>query len=168
MIIAAPGSSTGGGALLDGSGNWSNLTFTATLDWIQGETFGLVARYADDNDYVLCDFDEHAAGDVYISLKQYQAGKETELAQGDVFNYNQLGGANLTAAIQVNGNQATCSFNNHTVSTALAEDALVNPPAQGEIGFTTWNPAEGASEIDIKNVGVISAIYDLGPNVEWQ
>ncbi len=125
-----------------------------------------MARYADENNYVICQFAQRAAGDVYVSLQQYDNGIATERAKGDVVNYDQLGGADITAAVQVWGNQAACAFNDHMISTVLANNPLVNPPAHGQVGFSVWDPTKGTSEIIVKTAAVTTDIYNLGPNIE--
>jgi hypothetical protein len=100
-------SSTGGGGLLPGSSAWTNVTFVANLDWVKGESFGLVARYAGDKNYVICDFGQTSIGNVYMNLRQFVNGKQIDLAAEDFTNYNQMRGNDLIAAIEVQGDQDT-------------------------------------------------------------
>jgi len=163
LVVGANASSTGGGVLLQGSAGWGDYTFQTTVDWNKGETFGLIARYVDNKNYVVCEFDERFMGDVQMSIQQFVNGKKTDLARGDIKNYNQMGGANVIAGIEVQGDQALCAFRGHTISTLFANTAL-NPVQDGEIGFTTWNPATGNSQLVVHSVGVVSQAYSLGLN----
>jgi hypothetical protein len=131
-------------------------------------TFSMIARYADNKNYAVCEFNSQTAGKLRIFLRQYQNGKIITLAKGDILNYNQRGGSNIVAAIQVHGNQAVCAFNNQTISTLFAQDTLATPPLQGQVGFAAWDPTPGNSEIIVKNVGVSSDIYELGTNIQLQ
>jgi hypothetical protein len=159
LTVGASASTTGGGALLEGSNSWSDYTFQANVDWIKGETFGLVARYVDPGDYLLCDFDEPAPGTVYMSLRQYVNGVGTNLATGDVPNYEQVGGVGIDAILEVSGGQASCSFNGTVVSTF--DLSAASNIQSGEIGFTTWDAAMDNSEIIVHTIGVSSGAYDL-------
>jgi hypothetical protein len=161
LAIGASASTTGGGALLTGSDAWGDYTFQATIDWQKGETFGLVARYKDDNNYVVCEFDEKYVGTVHMRLEQHVDGRVIDLADGDVQNYNQMGGSGITAVIQVSGTQGACAFNYHTISSLLTGDEL-QAPFSGQIGFTTWDPTENNSAIVVENIGVTNSIYYLG------
>lgn len=165
LDVRANASGTDGGALLANSDSWTDYTFQAKLDWLKGSTFGLVARHADDGDYVLCTFEEETAGMVHIWLRQYHNYVPVILAGGTIPNYNQLGGADITAAIAVFGNQATCSFNYHSISTLTANSSL-QPPLSGGIGFMTSDADVNNSEIIVKTVGVSQTKYDLGPNAQ--
>ncbi len=153
LTIGASSAGTSGGILLSGTQAFGNYTFQATLDWVQGETFGLVARYTNNKNYVACEFDEVALGDVQINLEQYINGDEYTIVQGDVNGWDQWGGSNIVAAIQVQNSQGTCSFNGHIISTAGTGNTI-NPPFSGRIGFTTWDSDKNNSEIVVKQVSV--------------
>src|SRR6185437_15948275 len=100
LTVAANASTTGGGVLLQGS-DWSPLTFQATVDWYQGETFGMVAHYIDNNNYVVCQFDEKNVGVMHLRLDEHLNGNVIHLADGDIPNYLNVGGRGITAAIQI-------------------------------------------------------------------
>lgn len=165
LVIGASTSTTGGGALLDGGGAWTDYTFQATVNWNTGETFGIVARYVDDQNYLVCEFDEKNVGDLNIKLDQHLGGVVTHLADGDILNYDQAGGVNITADIQVKGDQGSCAFNGHTVSSLFTSQSIDPALSHGEIGFTTWDPTVNNSQIMVKNVGVSKTIYRLGSPV---
>lgn len=164
ITINAKPSGTGGGILFPASDAWTDYTFQAVLDWNAGETFGLMARYQNDNNYLLCNFDEQNVGTIHMILEQYVNGVRTELADGNVSNYNQAGGVNISAAIQVDGDQASCGFNYHAISTTVAGDNVSPALLKGGIGFTTWNPTVGKGQIVVKSVGVSTSSYYLGPD----
>lgn len=160
LTVGASASTTGGGALLEGSDGWNDYTFQATVDWVKGETFGLVARYVDPGDYLLCDFDEPGPGTVYITLRQYVNGTGTDLATEDVNNYEQVGGADIDVALAVEGGEASCSFDG-TVASTFDFSAASNAQSGG-IGFTTWDGTPDNSEVVVRTVGVEQGAYDIG------
>ena len=165
LTISANATSTGGGALLLGSDGWSNYTFQTNVDWLKGQSFGLVARFVDPSDYVMCDFDEPSVGSVSVSIREYVNGTATNLASGWVTNYNEMGGSNIPVALAVQGNEATCAFDGNQISTVVAS-AVIDPSLKaGGIGFTMWDPNMNNSEIVVHSVGVVSQAYSLGTYV---
>jgi hypothetical protein len=161
LTIGATASSTGGAAVLAGSSAWSDYTFQANIDWIKGETFGLVARYVNPKNYLLCEFDEPSPGTVHMSIKKYVNGAVTTMVTGDVPNYEQMGGLGIVAAFAVKGNEAVCSFNAHQVVTFFLG---VSPaaPQKGGIGIAAQDPRTNNSRIVVHSVGVVSGLYNIG------
>lgn len=153
LSIGASKSGTGGGVLLGNTNTWGDYTFNTTLDWVQGETFGLMGRYVDDNNYTACEFDEQNLGDVTIDLVQYVNGNENTLVTGDVQNWDTVGGTNIAVSMELQGTQGTCSFNNHVISNA-SNGTTLNPPYTGRVGFTTWDPDTNNSKIVVKDIDV--------------
>ena len=117
----------------------------------------LIAWYTDNNNYVACNFNEDYLGDVQMTLQQHENGIVNTLAQGDVTDYDQWGGTNLTASIQVDYSQGSCTFNNHTINMVGSGNALT-PPYSGGIGFATWNSnsnnAANNSQVVVKSIEV--------------
>lgn len=161
LTISADASTTAGGALLNGSSDWSDYTFQTTLDWVRGETFGLMADYVDPKNFLVCEFDERNVGTIEVSFEKHVNGVVTSLATNNVINYEQMGGDDIMAAIEVHDNVGTCSFNNQTVSSVFDLDVATSSQ-KGEIGFTTWDPQMNNSEIIVHTVGVINGAYQFG------
>jgi hypothetical protein len=157
LTMAASTDGTSAGVLLDGTTAWDNYVFTANLDWIKGETFGLYARYTNAQNYVLCYYDETNLGTVEVSLEQHVNGQEYTLEKGTITGYNQFGGTNITASIDVFNTQMSCTFNNNTVS-SIGTGFTVNPPYSGKIGFIAWDPAENNAEIVVHSLNVQQSV----------
>lgn len=157
LMIGGTASSTGGGSLLQGSSAWTDYTFHATVVWYTGETFGMVARYIDNNNYLVCEYDTKNVGDMNLQLKEYVNGVATTLVNGDFSAANGSGGNGsiVATAIRVAGNQASCAFNGDSISNTVAGPSI-DPSLSnnGEIGFTTWDPANNNSLIAVKSVQV--------------
>jgi hypothetical protein len=153
LTMSANSESTSAGVLLDGTNAWDNYTFTAKVNWIKGETFGLYARYADAQNYVLCYFDEKNAGNLQISLKQHINGTEYILAQGTANDYNKNDDSDVTASIRVQDTSGACTFDDHTVSSDGTGNTL-NSSLSGRIGFMTWDPSNGNTQVIVKSVDV--------------
>ena len=154
LTIGADASGTGGGALFTGSDGWTNYTFSANIDWVKGQTFGLVARYEGDKNYVVCNFSEVSTGTVYVNLRQFINGQELDLARGYI-NYNGAVDSNTSAAIEVQDDQATCGFDSQTITALITGDAI--NPSTGDIGFDTWDPGE----IIVNSVVVEAGSYNI-------
>jgi hypothetical protein len=153
LVISADTSTTGGGALLTGSSAWSDYTFQATLDWLNGESFGLLARYTSHSDYLACEFDETSPTTARMYLDRYVGGKGNTIAGGDIVAYQRSNRSNIIASIAVKGTQATCSFDGQTIS-GDANGMLTGAPTAGGIGFATWDPNISSGEIIVKSVDV--------------
>jgi hypothetical protein len=163
LTVSADPSTTVGNTLLSGSDGWSNYTFQANLDWIKGETLGLIAGYVDPKNYLVCEYDEPSPGTIYMSFQKHVDGVVTSLATADINNYEQMGGDGINVAIQVEGNIGTCSFNGQQVSTfAITSGAAITALHSGGIGFTIWDPQMNDGEIIVHNVGVMNGAYRLG------
>jgi hypothetical protein len=163
LTIESNATSTSGGDLLVGSKDWNDYTFQTILDWYSGQTFGLMARYVDDKNYLECEFGEQNIGTLQVNFEQFINGTETTLASGNINNYNQIGGADISAAIQVNGDQGSCGFNYNSISTYVAGNSI-QPPFTGGIGIVVWDPTINNSKIIVKSLGVSTSSYYLGPN----
>jgi hypothetical protein len=155
MDMVATSTGTGASIALAGSANWTDYKFEAKLDW-RGEMFGLTARAVDSQNYVLCAFDEQNLGAVHVVLQQFVNGNASTLATGDILNYDQPGGTDVDAYINVHGTTADCSLNNHIISSAGSSGGGLNPPFSGGIGIVMWDPVPGTSALTIKSVDVES------------
>lgn len=152
LIIGSTNSTNGGGALLAGSNDWTDYIFEATLDWVEGNSFGLLARYAPDDDYAACELNIPSPDNVRMYLDQYIGGHGTTLGSVNIPNYSPAAGSDMTVSIAVKGSQTTCSFAGQSIA------RIVNDlPKTGGIGFVAWDPVLGNSQILVKNVTVSSS-----------
>lgn len=155
LSIGAASDGNGGGISLNDTGAWTNYTFNATLDWTAGETFGLVARYIDPNDYSVCTFTQSPLGFVQMDLEQYVAGVRYVLGEGYAPSPN---GTTVTASIKVENNYGACSFSSSAISSpSTMTGYYFAPPFYGGIGFTTWDDATDNSQIIVGNITVTAS-----------
>jgi peptidoglycan/xylan/chitin deacetylase (PgdA/CDA1 family) len=147
LDIGANASTTGGGALLAGSSAWTNYIFTATLDWVKGQTLSLLARYNDNNDDVSCEFDNTGS----IRIYRLSGGQQVVLGQGTAPSFSTLN--DVTVSIQVNDGHVQCGLDSSIVPDYINWGM---PPQllQGGIGFDTWDPQANNSQIIVKQVSV--------------
>lgn len=159
MDIQADASTTGALALLQNSGDWTDYKFSATFDWMKGETADLIARYTDNNNYVRCEYDSEGAGNLRMSLQQNVNGVDQVLVSSGAINSNGIGLQDITASIKVAGGVGTCQFNNFFISDQISSPVVypLAPPYAGGIGFTIWDPAMNNSRIVVKSIAVLSA-----------
>ncbi len=151
LSTEANASTTGSEVILANSGGWTDYKFSAAVDWVRGQTLGIIARYKDDNNYVRCEFDRSVPGTVSIALEQYINGVEYVLAEGADNNVSDISSAHTIYA-QVQGTQGICSFDNHVVLSTTGY--TMNPPFSGGIGFTTWDPTTNNSKIIVESADV--------------
>ena len=160
MGLGANVATTGSSAILANTEDWTDYQFNATFDWTKGQEVGLIGRYVDDNNYLVCAFESMVTfGEpgVTIDLEQYTNGVQRTLETGAALGYNGIGDKDISAYIKTRGSYVTCSFNGQT----LPEYDMTIYPAilKGGIGFTTWDPALNNSEIVVKNVNVEGNYY---------
>lgn len=155
MHVGNTNETSGGSAVLANTDNWINYHFSATVDWLSGQTFMAIARYVGPGDYVACNFvqDPNVPGSVTIELEKFVNGNEATLQTGVDANYSKEGNLNVAVSLSVQDAQAICSFNGHSISNTGSASYGVSPVAGG-VGFSTWTPMPGASEIAVKKVSV--------------
>jgi len=166
MDLAAKSDSTGGSLYLAPSIGWSNYTFSATVDWVAGGSFELLANYRDASNYMFCNF-KNDDGGVTMQVEDYENG--VNIALSPIVSVSVpisapipvSAGADAThdipVSISVGGLYATCSFNNQIVTnsgvgqgrTALAA------PLTGGIGFSVNDRAPGTASVIVKSVDVV-------------
>jgi hypothetical protein len=81
MDIGSAANTTGGTTILQNTNSWINYGFSATIDWSKGETFMVIGRYADADNYVACNFvrDPNNSGAATIELEKFVNGNETTI-----------------------------------------------------------------------------------------
>jgi hypothetical protein len=129
---------------LNGTALWEDYKMTAALELIKGNSFAIVARYNNGNNYISCDF-----SDANVSLNQRVRGEEKTIAESDdiyPINPEQL----IDAGIEVRGEQAACYLNGQKIVSGLISSELDH----GGIGFKTWNAKVFNSSILAKSVDV--------------
>lgn len=157
LEIGSATSTSGGSAILFNTDQWNNYTFTATLDWTKGETFMLMGRYANSENYVACNFihDPNNPTGVIISVEKFMNGNETTLQSGEDNTFLPADNSNIAASLYIQDETVTCSLNNHVISSASANFSGV-PMAPGSVGFSTWDPNLDNTLIVVKKVSVKS------------
>jgi hypothetical protein len=148
----ADNADTGAGGLLGGGDAWKDYTFTATLDWVKGQTFSLMARYSSGKNYVMCGFDD--AGNV--SIFRTMDGNQQLIGQGSVANFstqNPVQSSIIQASIQVRGTHVQCGLNGGIVQDNLYA-GMSQTLMSGGIGFTVWDQTTGNSKIIVKKIDV--------------
>lgn len=153
MHIGATSSTTGGGALLDNTGSWSNYNAVATINWVKGQTFTLFARYVDSQNYVACEFSEEDPGIVTMQLKESVNSKQVVLQTGTASGFYNDGRSAVAVGIKVNDSEGSCSFGNHTISNS-GGNFYTLPQFKGGIGLETWDPTVNNSEIILKSIDI--------------
>ncbi len=153
MNLSATAKTTGATVLLKNPTSWTNYTVTAHVDWNAGQTFALMGHYIDENNFVECSFAQPYLGSINMLIVQNLKGVWTELANGEINNYNQLGGKDMVAKFTIDGTQASCSLNNHVVAT-IGTGVAINPPYTGAVGISAWDPTPSTAQIAVRSVTI--------------
>ncbi len=143
MTLSATDKTTGAAALLNGSGQWSNYSTTVTGDWKSGSSISLISRYQGDSSaFLSCAFMNDR-----IVLQMHEKGTRTTLNSKP---YTLPSRNNISLAMSVAGNQATCSA--YGVSaTGQVKDSFVHA---GSVGVQIWDSAVGAASLEVKKVEI--------------
>lgn len=149
---------TGATVVLKNPLNWSNYTLRANVNWVSGETFGLVADYKDGSDYVECEYDETDPDSIIITLKQYTKGVQTNLAQSGEFIWNDTVRSSVNVSMVVNAGYATCGFDGHSFSNIIPTPGryLIGGTQTGAVGVTMWDPSPNTAEVIVNSIKVTS------------
>ena len=145
LEIGAMLANTGGGMSLANSSKWSNYIFTATIAWVKGETFTMIADDNGNDNAVKCVFDRSGAIGIYRS---WDNGNDQLIGQGTPFALAIAG--DVQAFIEVNGTHVYCGIGSGVASSYLSPQ-LTN----GGIGFDAWDPNLNNSLIIVKSLSVI-------------
>ena len=146
LNIGAHASTTGSEVLLIGSNAWGDYILKTKSDWLKGETFSLISRYQDPDNYMECSYATYGSS---VSLVQIQNGRATTLARNyglQIPYYSPWQNVNL--GIKVQGNHIECLINDAWIL-RFDTDTM---PRSGGVGFETWDPMRNHSQIQVKDV----------------
>jgi len=151
LSIGAGASGTGGGVLLKGSNSWKDYVLKTKIDWLKSETFSLISRYRDSDNYAVCSFSDYGRG---ASLAQVIGGKATVLAENYFLQIPYFTPwLNVNLGMKVKDNHVECLVNDGWVLRFDSGEL----PKTGGIGFETWDPADSKNiQVQIKDVSAVS------------
>jgi peptidoglycan/xylan/chitin deacetylase (PgdA/CDA1 family) len=129
---------------LNGTAIWTNYNFHARANLIKGDSFSLVFRYNDGNNYLSCDY----SGET-ISLNARIGGMENTLGE---YAYPKIisAGKELDVGTNVEGDVASCFIDGQKVLEKNIGPALNH----GGIGFKTWNGKINNSSLLVEETSV--------------
>lgn len=141
-------SANGAEAIFPGSLNWVNYEYTANVNVANGSVT-LLARYADDNNYLVCTFSNN-----WVEIDQHVDGVVTMLDSAAILNMmpDNAGLINTTVAMRVQGNTVGCS--GYGPSENVTYTIPGTPLQKGGIGIETWYNTPLAAQLDLLNVSV--------------
>ncbi len=134
---------TGSSVILGGTRSWKDYAFQANVNWKKGSNILLLARYNDEDNYLACNFSAKK-----IRIEKRVEGKNFVQEKNMDFDFPK---SNLNLGVKISGTNIECMLDNKIIDSADIEtDKLPN----GGIGFKTWDPETGNSEIEINKVTV--------------
>lgn len=141
LRIAAETDTTGAVAFLDGTAEWKNYTYSATLDSKAGTTFSLLVRYSL-NGFASCDF----SGSEVAIRHTTSDGIRTLAARKGPFTL--LSGSRPGVAVV--GETVTCLQNGKAVLSAR----IPGLSERGGIGLKTWDESAGRANATLRDVTI--------------
>jgi hypothetical protein len=148
---------TSGAIFLNGSDAWTDYLFTANVDWESGHLLALIARWSNYNDYLECDFTGNGPDSEHIDVYRVFNGVSQSMGDQGIVPSNVENGISkndIEVSMKVSGDNVECGIGD----TFFIENDLkigLNPALlQGGIGFKTWDPDQGNSQVIVKSVSV--------------
>jgi peptidoglycan/xylan/chitin deacetylase (PgdA/CDA1 family) len=129
---------------LNGTFPWTDYTMSANARLLHGNSFAAVARYANGNNYVSCDFTGWG-----VALSQSIAGVETAISESDE-SLQISPDQNMEVSIGVSGNTAACYIGSKKIVAGNISPSLNH----GGIGFKTWDNSVNNSSLLVSNLKV--------------
>ncbi len=155
MEISDSRNEDSGLAFLSGSRLWKDYFFRADVVLSKSNAFALTGRYANENNYVSCDF-----ADNYIALTQRIKGQDRpDVEVLRLTNLNTV--RKVQVGIMVNKNQAGCYLDGKLAVSGLIDSDLDH----GGVSFKIWdsNPEQKGGVLRVKKV-IISGIPAASPS----
>jgi len=146
-------SETSAGIFLNNSGSWTDYKFTAYVEWLSGQIFELVARRTDGTNLLECVFSNVDSESTNVSINMVSNGQTITLNQGNALATpsSHLFSIGFPVSIEVQGQNVRCDVDNQTVYAEIPSGLLT----KGGIGFITWDPQQGNSEIMVSKISVV-------------
>jgi len=145
LVIGASNNANGAMATLNGGNSWQNYKLISQVDLNKGNYFSVVARYQDDQNYLVCNY-----GVDGFNLKQRVNGQEQLIAAWytkiDPINFH-----NASAEMIVDQDLIKCRLNNRDIIIGQFNSKILE---KGKIGFKSWDPQVNNSELIIKNLTI--------------
>jgi len=152
LNLGSDDTDTSAGIFLNGSASWTDYRFTAYVKWISGQIFELATRRTDGANLLECIFSEIDSSDTKVSIDMVYDGQTTVINSGQTFNTNaaHMLAIDFPVSMDVKGSNIQCEVDNQTVSATINGNAM----PRGGIGFITWDPQQGNSQIQVIKVSV--------------
>lgn len=149
-FLRVEAASTTGGvlAVYEGGRLWKDYIFNAKVDWGKGNSFDLVVRYSDPNNYVTCSYSDKAARVYVVRMKD---GKQTALNRSpDLKSFMPSLSADSNVGAEVAGDTVTCTFEGSPV----VRERILDLQPVGSIGFKAYDKEKGKAYMHIRTIDV--------------
>lgn len=142
MILRTTSTNSSAALFLDGTSEWRARNFFADIYTHKGESFTLLTRFQDDNNFIACIYTDKA-----IRLEETIDGKRAVRAEKMI--KNKLIGTTRNVGIKLEGTKGSCFLDNKNLVTGQLSTSHLD---RGGIGFKAWDPTPVNSEVEIKKV----------------
>lgn len=144
ITLGSKGATNGSAVFLDGSRLWRDYELRARVRIEKGQSVSLVARLADEANYLSC-----AVSGQAVRIEQIIGGVSKVLAQTDGIPQFQERAHQLT--MRVEGTGVSCAEGDRVL---VSSDAVDEKLESGGIGFKSWNPTPGNSMVVASGIEV--------------
>ncbi|KKS85542.1 MAG: hypothetical protein UV60_C0007G0029 [Parcubacteria group bacterium GW2011_GWA2_43_11] len=145
ITLKAEDFGTGATIFLDGSGHWENYTVTARIHSPTKTGFSLLARFKDDNNLAMCNFNRE-----FVHIEQTISGKQ-RVIEGVRGAGPYVPQGTFEAQVVTNGRTISCVINGKVLVTSRFLDPLLSV---GGVGIKTWNPEAGLASVVVEKFTV--------------
>lgn len=131
-------------AFLNGTFTWIDYSMQARARLIKGDSFSIIARYINGNNYASCDFSNNE-----VSLTERLEGQEkiiSEVKTPIIFSSH----SDISIKMEAKGNRISCGIGEKVFVSGNISQEL----GHGGIGFKTWNNSANNSDLLISYLNV--------------
>jgi peptidoglycan/xylan/chitin deacetylase (PgdA/CDA1 family) len=143
VLESEEGGGNGAAVFLDGTQQWTDYFLEAQITWEKGSNVFIMARFIDDNNYLLCNYSDNN-----IKIEQKIAGKNVVIKNKQrVF---ELDKNDFKFGIKAKDDSIECMLDNKIILSTGGIDGN----QLGGVGFKIWDEKIGNSKVLIKQVNV--------------
>lgn len=148
MVIGGGDTNTAFLSLLGNAEKLSDYEYNVTLDWNQGESVQLIARFADYGNFVACSYGTDGSGVSIVSTTNGE--RTTYLRSGELGTKSFDPWKNLSFGMRVEGRTLVCLKDEIIVLSQI----IPNIPLSGGVGIALWSEITGESLVTVKEVQI--------------
>ena len=154
LELSASPNSIGGTVYLKNAQEWSSYAMDDVVDLESGQSFALIADYADASNYVACEYTKTDTNTLAVQLVQYAHSYRIPLTSAVTLTSGAA--VDLDVGIQTQGIYGSCALDGETITNQGMGPGRIPMASSwnGGIGFSVNDPTVGTSRLIVKSVSV--------------